>query len=108
MDAFNIVMANYKAMEKQNSLYEKNKTSFSLRCTSRADLTLEERIFYQTGLALNETEKEKRKKKIKVKAAPEPEPLFPVAPDRLDYREWGYVTEVVDQGYMNLSILISS
>lgn len=99
--AFKKFLANCDSIEKHNEKFERKEASFKLRTNSRGDLELEEKQAYMNGLSLTTAESKKliaMGKKFKDKSSVGFDSPFPEAPDSLDYRELGYVTEVVDQG----------
>lgn len=104
--AFTNFVDEYLEVEAHNVKFAAGNVSFSLRCTSRADLTVEEKRAYMNGFALTASDSlnlQAMKNAVQGKSGfvprePEPQPEFPPAPDSLDYRDYGYVTEVVDQG----------
>lgn len=104
MKAFENVKKQIDEVERHNKKYDDEEASFKMRCNSRADLTVEEKQAIMNGLALTQQESENIKKhkfRVQAKANTVRQPSFPPAPPRLDYREFGYVTEVVDQGGMS-------
>lgn len=101
MRAFENVKKQIDEVERHNKQYDDEEASFKMRCNSRADLTVEEKQAFMNGLALTQQESEnikKHKLRVQSKANTVRQTSFPPAPLRLDYRELGYVTEVVDQG----------
>lgn len=84
-----------------NKRFKRGEVSFTCRPNSRAVLTTEEKRFYTNGLAFDENKSKDYHSKInniEGRTEPKPQPKFPQAPESLDYRKLGYVTEVVDQG----------
>lgn len=100
-------IVDYDKADRHNIKFEKGQASFKIRCNSRSELGLNEKRTYMSGFALpleeDRLNEEVLKKAIPTptvtgRAAPEPQPTFKTAPASLDYRNYGYVTEVVDQG----------
>lgn len=108
MRAFENVKKQIDEVERHNKKYDDEEASFKMRCNSRADLTVEEKQAFMNGLALSQQESENiknHKLRVQAKANTVRQASFPPAPPRLDYRELGYVTEVVDQGGSHLIAL---
>jgi hypothetical protein len=84
-------------VEEHNIKYAHGEVSFMLKENSRAVLSLEEKRASMNGLtfekkAINFINQNETTEKQTI------QPEFPPAPDSLDYRKYGYVTDVVDQG----------
>lgn len=101
--AYTNFIADYNAVEKHNIGFDKGTESFNLKVNSRAEFDLEEKRKFMSGFTFtNNDDDDSIYLNLKVigKAYPEPQPYFQSkAPAKLDYRELGYVTEVVDQGW---------
>lgn len=101
LKSFNNFKDAYQNVEAHNLKFASKETSFLQKCSSRAELSAAERQAFMNGFILTTAESKKLaalRDSVKSKEAPEPQPSFPPAPDSLDYRELGYVAEVVDQG----------
>jgi hypothetical protein len=84
-------------VEEHNKKFEKGEVTFMLKPNSRAVLSLREKRASMNGLTFDKDVIETLKV-VQGRADPVEQPIFPPAPDSLDYRKLGYVTEVVDQG----------
>lgn len=83
-------------VESHNEKFEKGELFYKLKVNSRAILSSEEKNAFMNGL----------NPQIEAKLATQiSQPSFPPAPESLDYRQLGYVTEVYDQGDKSLQKL---
>jgi hypothetical protein len=93
-----------------NLKFEKNETSFRQKINFRAELSFAEKRKFSNGLYLTRRDKNFLGVFQSIvqtqNALPTPEPSFSRSPDSLDYREYGYVTEVVDQGKKKIKNLM--
>jgi len=89
---FKTWLKNKLAIDQHNKLFEQGKTSFKMKLNKFSDLNEKERVLY-TGFLMdkhNETTKTKFVKTFRPKNTQNP--------SSIDWRDYGYVTNVKDQG----------
>lgn len=111
MRAFKNFYKNKKDIDKHNVLFDDGLVSFQRNLWDRSDLSFKEKRKYLNGLKLQDVEKNVRKKrgiaKISDALAPQAPRLqhegmeleYPEGPASIDWRNYGMVTPVQDQGY---------
>ena len=111
MRAFNNFYKNKKDIDKHNVLFDDGLVSFQRHLWDRSDLSFKEKRKYLNGFIPQDVEKKVRRKREIVKISDSlerQEPMlvhggkeieYPEGPASIDWRDYGMVTPVQDQGY---------
>lgn len=97
-EAFDNFMETWILVKEHNKMFLNGEVSFELQVDSRADLSFEKKQILLNGLYFPSAEIEDLILQQSFASRADREMSFPPAPNSLDYRALGYVTEVVDQG----------
>lgn len=97
MKALQNVFATFANAEKHNELFAQGEAGFTLKCNDRADIDYETRNKILNGFRMTPEESDRMDEMLnQVEGRARAE--LPPAPDSLDFRDFGYISEVLDQG----------
>ena len=111
MRAFKNFYRNKKDIDKHNVLFDDGLVSFQRHLWDRSDLSVKEKRRYLNGFVMEDVVKKVRRKrgisKISDELAPQAPRLphegeeleYPEGPASIDWRDYGMITPVQDQGY---------
>lgn len=97
MKAFKNVLTTFTNVEEHNKMFVRGESSYTLKVNDRADMDYETRNQILNGFRMT-VEEEERMEEMMHQVEDRSHQELPPAPDSLDYRNDGCITEVLDQG----------